>query len=72
MDRYEIRVYKEIRAKRKGKGRDVSKFYGVWDNKINNWVVNSTGFGKSKVIRILRALAKNENINKPKPFWREK
>jgi Tfp pilus tip-associated adhesin PilY1 len=67
MSRYEIRKYSEV-GRRKSKP---GTFYGVWDNQINNWVVNTMGIGIQTAKRIVKALEKNTNINRPKPFWRE-
>lgn len=75
MDRYEIRPYGEKihrnSKNRKDKGKKPSQFYGIWDNKSNNWVVNAKDIGRQKAIKILKALSKNHNINEIKTFWRE-
>lgn len=68
MARYEIRVCGEIK---RNKTRKPGCFYGVWDNQINNWVINAKGIGPKTADRIIKALEKNTNINKSKTFWRE-
>lgn len=65
--RYEIRKYSEVPRRRSKPGT----FYGVWDNKINNWVINARGIGLNTAKRIIKSLEGNTNVNKPKPFWRE-
>jgi len=67
MPRYEIRKYCEMSRKKSKPGI----FYGVWDNQIDNWVVNTMGVGIQTAKRIVKALEKNKNVNKPKLFWRE-
>lgn len=70
MARYEIRKFKEIKRTKKWKG-GIGTFWGVWDTKNNNWVINTTGIGKEKAAKILKALEKNDNVNNPITFWRE-
>lgn len=69
-ERYEIRVYKHFKNE-DGKWKKPGTFYGVWDNKINNWVINARGIGKQNAKKIIKALNGNTNVNRPKPFWRE-
>ena len=40
-------------------------------NRMKNWVVNTMGVGIQTAKRIVKALEKNKNVNKPKLFWRE-
>lgn len=69
--RYEIRVFSRAKIITSKDKKPVGVFYGVWDTRNNNWVINATGIGKHKAERILKALQNNNNINKMKPFWRE-
>lgn len=72
MSRYEIRVYKNAKKEsRKDKGKHMGTFYGVWDNEVNNWIVNAVGIGKKKAEKVVAALMKNTNVNKPNLFWKE-
>lgn len=70
MARYEVRLYREIKRSEKWKG-GFAKFWGVWDTKNNNWVINTTDIGKAKAVKMLKALEKNNNVNKTIHFWRE-
>lgn len=74
MQRYEIREYREITRGNKSKkysDRSPSKLYGVWDNKADNWVVNAKGIGKSKALKMLRALRAVSVTDEIKAFWKK-
>ena len=74
MPRYEIKPYREIvrgEEGKKKKGKKPTQTYGIWDNQVNNWVVNAKDIGQRKALKMLAALREVTAVDRIRPFWRD-